>query len=321
MKLFHDLVEQEPNLNAEPTEAVRDTSLPNIPPPPVEIHRKTGTDRGHHDEMTDVLPYKSVFPVPSPGGPARQAGRPDRYLALLLPHTVCVLAFLGPVKVDALLVRDTVVFNEKPGVAFGESFWTVITDLDIRPAEAVVLTLKVRLKEYSEMVLTQFRQQFKDWKGSEVAYLGENRWAFSAIIAHEVVPPLCTPRTEDWVFPASHDGRLEASLDSLVAPTLATVGFNVTTLKSVVVIELQKANATLINFISDLLRRNDGARASSEMTGFQIQELIKKTTEEFQLMESRYPYELLIIGRMRAHEQLDVPDNHFLPHLEQMVEV
>ncbi len=35
--------------------------------------------------------------------------------------------------------------------------------------------------------LTQFRQQFKEWKGSEVAYLGENRWAFSAITAHEVV--------------------------------------------------------------------------------------------------------------------------------------
>jgi hypothetical protein len=63
------------------------------------------------------------------------------------------LAFLGLVKVDTLFVRDTVIFNEKPGVAFGESFWTVITDLDIRPAEAVVQTLKVRLKEYSEMAV------------------------------------------------------------------------------------------------------------------------------------------------------------------------
>jgi hypothetical protein len=63
------------------------------------------------------------------------------------------LAFLGPVKVDTLLVRDTVIFNEKPGVAFGESFWTIITDLDIRPAEAVVQTLKVRLKEYSELAV------------------------------------------------------------------------------------------------------------------------------------------------------------------------
>ncbi len=151
------------------------------------------------------------------------------------------------------------------------------------------------------------------------------------------VPPGCTARTEDWVFPASLDGRSEASLDPLVAPTLGAVGFNVTTFKSVAVIELPKANATSINFISDLLRRNDGARASSEMTGFQIQELMKKTTEEFQLTESRYPFELLFMllllvlattylsyqtvwlrGRMKAHEQLDSQDDHFLPHLEQV---
>ncbi|KAI9560573.1 hypothetical protein GHT06_011521 [Daphnia sinensis] len=430
MKLFHDLVEREPNLDAESTEAVRETPLPNIPSPPVVINRETGTDSGNHVRQPKTASRQPRLPTRIQ--PARQAGRPDRYLALLLPYTICVLAFLGPVKVDTLFVRDTVVSNEKPGVAFGESFWTVITDLDIRLAEAVVQTLKVRLKEYSEMAvkcratgnqqgasaakkldvkwrwferelnqsenqlatfrdvigspskqrravidgggsalkwllgvatqadlaglntkitgltrrkkeivhlmdqqatLTQCRQQFKEWKGSEVAYLGENRWAFAAITAHEVVfscpigssqgppqslllptfgifevPPGCTARTEDWVFPASLDGRLEASLNPLVAPTLTAVGFNVTTFKS--------------------------------MTGFQIQELIKKTTEEFQLTEPRYPFELLIMllllglattyvtyqivelsGRMRAHEQLDVPDDHFLPHLEQMAEV
>jgi hypothetical protein len=215
-------------------------------------------------------------------------------------------------------------------------------------------------------MLTQCRQQFKEWKGSEVAYLGENRWAFSAITAHEVVfscpmgssqgppqslqlpsfgifdvPPGCTARTEDWIFPASLEGRLEASLDPLVAPTLA-VGFNITTFKSVAIIELPKANTTSINFISDLLRQNDGARASSEMTGFQIQELMKKTTEEFQLTESRYPFELLVLllllvvattflsyqtvwlrGRMRAHEHIDmeIQDDHFLPDREQVAEV
>ena len=200
-----------------------------------------------------------------------------------------------------------------------------------------------------------------------MAYLGENRWAFSAITAHEVVfscpigssqgppqslklppfgifdvPPGCTARTEDWIFPASLEGRLEASLDPLVAPTLTAVGFNITTFKSVAIIELPKANTTSINFISDLLRRNDGARASSEMTGFQIQELMKKTTEEFQLTESRYPFELLVLllllvvattflsyqtvwlrGRMRAHEHIDmeIQDDHFLPDREQVAEV
>jgi hypothetical protein len=90
--------------------------------------------------------------------------------------------------------------------------------------------------------LTQCRQQFKKWKGSEVNYLKENLWAFSAITAHDAVfscpigssqgppqslllspfgifyvPPGCTARTEDS---ASLDGRSEASLDPLVAPTL-----------------------------------------------------------------------------------------------------
>ncbi|KZS10102.1 Uncharacterized protein APZ42_025511 [Daphnia magna] len=142
MKLFHDLVERGPNLNTESTEATRETPLPNAPQPPVRIHRKTGMDNGNHGERAAVLPDNSVRPVPSPGGvrqpkkasrparlptriqPARRAGRPDCYLALLLPYTICVLAFLGSVKVEALLVRDTVTFNEKLGVAFGESFWT-----------------------------------------------------------------------------------------------------------------------------------------------------------------------------------------------------
>ena len=131
-------------------------------------------------------------------------------------------------------------------------------------------------------------------------------------------------------------------MDPLVAPTLAAVGFNITTFKSVAIIELPKANTTSINFISDLLRRNNGARASSEMTGFQIQELMKKTTEEFQLTESRYPFELLVLllllvvattflsyqtvwlrGRMRAHEHMDmeIHDDHFLPDREPVAEV
>ncbi len=108
MKLFHDLVERGPNLNTEATEAMFDTPLPNVPPPPVEIHRETGPDNGTHGEEAAVLHDSKVRPVPSPGGvrkqktvnrpvrlptriqPARRAGRPDRYLALLLPYTICV---------------------------------------------------------------------------------------------------------------------------------------------------------------------------------------------------------------------------------------
>jgi hypothetical protein len=78
MKLFHDLVERGPNLNTEATEAMRDTPLPNVPPPPVEIHRETGPDNGNHGEEVAVLHDSNVRPVPSPGGfrqQKQQAGR------------------------------------------------------------------------------------------------------------------------------------------------------------------------------------------------------------------------------------------------------
>ncbi|EFX69869.1 hypothetical protein DAPPUDRAFT_328712 [Daphnia pulex] len=395
MKLFHDLVERGPNLNTEATEAMRDNLSPTY------LHHL----------------WRLI------GRQVRIMGATVRRWQFCTTAT-CVQylpleEFVNKnskqaVEVDALLVRDTVIFNEKPGVTFGESFWTVITDLDIRPAEAVVQTLKVRLKEYSEMAvkcrktgnqqgasaakklevkcrrqgssskqcravidgggsalkwllgvatqadlaafesveaslqwlrdlagaldevlallangrlapqifqpaqmasvlkevnrqlplgwavsseelwvtyreamvtvakvegrfrifikitiydhaqqhtlfeisslpratdngtqgkmglgiwgagkscaislftndanrkLTQCRQQFKKWKGSEVNYLGENLWAFSAITAHDAVFSCPIARTEDS---ASLDGRSEASLDPLVAPTLWT---------------------------------------------------------------------------------------------------
>jgi hypothetical protein len=102
-----------------------------------------------------LVKWVTTTDVPIPSFSVTNVGkdRPVRPLALLPTYTILLLALLGAVKIDALLVRDTVIFNEKPGVAFGESFWTVIIDLDIRPAEAVVQKLRVRLKEYSEMAV------------------------------------------------------------------------------------------------------------------------------------------------------------------------
>ena len=81
---------------------------------------------------------------------------------------------------------------------------------------------------------TQCKQKFIEWRGPEIAYSGISQWAFSAAGPHDVVfscpvgvrhlpprtihlpsseifevPAGCTARTEDWVFPASLEGRLE----------------------------------------------------------------------------------------------------------------
>ncbi|KAK4013472.1 hypothetical protein OUZ56_026027 [Daphnia magna] len=78
--------------------------------------------------------------------------------------------------------------------------------------------------------------QFTQWNGQEIANLGQNRWAFSTSGPHDVVfscppdskhlppqrlqlpaigyfevPPGCTARTEDWIFPASLEGSTTAA--------------------------------------------------------------------------------------------------------------
>ncbi|KZR99932.1 Uncharacterized protein APZ42_004003, partial [Daphnia magna] len=82
--------------------------------------------------------------------PPRRRNRPN-YLALVLPYLLCVLAITAPTSTDAVLIRDTVLFQEKPGVVFSESTWTIITDLDLSPAEAAVTVLENKLQEYVEV--------------------------------------------------------------------------------------------------------------------------------------------------------------------------
>jgi hypothetical protein len=144
MKHIHELLEQETNAEDDSTEATLDTLPPVESPSSEEVQQKDGTVIENHTDGASSFPDDGAASVPRPTTvrkpkttsrqarlptriqPARRTGRPDRYLALLLPYTICVLALLRPVTIDALLVQHMVIFNEKPGVAFGESFWTVI---------------------------------------------------------------------------------------------------------------------------------------------------------------------------------------------------
>ncbi|KZS09709.1 Uncharacterized protein APZ42_025993 [Daphnia magna] len=82
--------------------------------------------------------------------PPRGRNRPN-YLVLVLPYLLCVLVITVPTSTDAVLIPDTVLFQEKPGVVLSESLWTIITDLDLSPAETAVTVLENKLQEYVEV--------------------------------------------------------------------------------------------------------------------------------------------------------------------------
>ncbi|KAI9552645.1 hypothetical protein GHT06_020516 [Daphnia sinensis] len=202
-------------------------------------------------------------------------------------------------------------------------------------------------------IKTQCRKKFADWRGPEVVYIGANQWAFSATKPHDIVlscpalvgqPPLrpitlpavgifevplgCTARTEDWVFPASMEGNIEApNLQAVVLPPVDVFSQDPTSNSSRkhIVIEIPRENTSSIDIISELLRRNDRARLAAEMKGKQIHNLVAEVDKHTDASPARYPYEIIIamlllsIGialltykfyllseRLAAHEQLDV---------------
>ena len=163
---------------------------------------------------------------------------------------------------------------------------------------------------------TQCKQKFIEWKGPGAVYLGQNQWAFSAVGPHDVVfscpaganqktpqpirlpaigildvPTGCTARTEDWVFPASLEGKLEVTVQTATVPSLNVIWLNHTKTSPSVVIELPKGDTSSIDMISELLNRNSLAVASNEMTSKQISNLLQESRE---IPKQRYPYELLV---------------------------
>ncbi|KAK4021209.1 hypothetical protein OUZ56_003128 [Daphnia magna] len=138
-------------------------------------------------------------------------------------------------------------------------------------------------------IKTQCRKKFADWRDPEVVYIGANQWAFSATKPHDIVfscppnvgqPPLrtvtlpvvrifevplvCTARTEDWVFPASMEGSIEApNLQAAVLPSVNVFSQDPTSNSSGkhAINEIPRENTSSIDIICELLQRNDHASA------------------------------------------------------------
>ncbi|KAK4024597.1 hypothetical protein OUZ56_010020 [Daphnia magna] len=173
-------------------------------------------------------------------------------------------------------------------------------------------------------IKTQCRKKFADWRGPEVVYIGANQWAFSATKPHDIVfscppnvgqPPLrtvtlpavgifevplgCTARTEDWVFPASMEGSIEApNLQAALLPSVNVFSQDPTSNSSGkhVIIEIPRENTSSIDIISELLQRNDRDRLAAEMTVKQIHNLVTEVDKQMETSSARYPYELIIVA-------------------------
>ena len=117
------------------------------------------------------------------------------------------------------------------------------------------------------------------------------------------------------------------TLSPIIMPTLPPPSLNGTFSLPEAVTTFQQQNVSALNFISDLLTRNNDARLSSEMTGVQIKNLIRTTEANTGVWSNRCPFELLIAltiltfavlylcrqllwlrARMVAHEWLALQD-------------
>ncbi|KAI9552646.1 pol polyprotein [Daphnia sinensis] len=88
-------------------------------------------------------------PIPSEETPARRPIRnrrpPTRYLTCLVPFLVLLVTVFNPPMVTALILRENTIFKEHVDVAFSESAWTIVTDLDLGPAGAAIAYLQQKI--------------------------------------------------------------------------------------------------------------------------------------------------------------------------------
>ncbi|XP_045023829.1 uncharacterized protein LOC123468593 [Daphnia magna] len=141
--------------------------------------------------------------------------------------------------------------------------------------------------------------QFTQWNGPEIAYLGQNRWAFSTSGPHDVVfscppdskhlppqrlqlpaigyfevPPGCTARTEDWIFPASLEGSSTAAAVSIKMPDFAEFRQNITSQKTATVVQFPSLNTSHFNQVSKHLLQQEKLQSTAAMTHNQIMKLL-----------------------------------------------
>ena len=99
------------------------------------------------------------------------------------------------------------------------------------------------LLDHAEKQTRLCKRRFIEWRGTEAVFLGRRRWAISSTASQEVVitcpsqvssrtikvpriglfeiPPTCSARTADWIFPGSTEGKLETRASLQTPPPLS----------------------------------------------------------------------------------------------------
>lgn len=66
--------------------------------------------------------------------PQRVRRTPQRYACTISPWVLFMIAAVLQPLTAAVLVKENILFVERLGLAFSESTWTIVTDLDLAPA-------------------------------------------------------------------------------------------------------------------------------------------------------------------------------------------
>ena len=164
----------------------------------------------------------------------------------------------------------------------------------------------------------QCSRKFAEWKGSQAVYLGNNRWVSPSMTSQEVVvscptltgrtpfetitlPPVgildlpsgCTARSNDWVLPASTQGKFGITLGPIKMPNVDIMSFSPKDRDQLHPgIGTSARNRSALDRISELLNRNAIVLATDEMTDRQIDELLAETQRAADaIKKGHYPIE------------------------------
>lgn len=162
------------------------------------------------------------------------------------------------------------------------------------------------------------KRRFVDWRGTEAVYLGQRRWAVSSVSPQDVVitcpsddsshtlrvprigifeiPPTCSARTAEWIFPGSTNGRSDARRRSILpssTPPLLVISSNQTTaLHPHPIVELDPLNTTNFDKIDKLLMQNAMAINQNEISQKEIGQLLEKS-DAYEY--THYPFEWILV--------------------------